>query len=97
MTWCALFEKETLDREEVAAVFQPLRLWPKRPPWTGSDERVPSAIPPVTPPPPSINGQKGGNGHAGSGQHRARPSDSSRRRAATSGAFAGSVAAASHR
>ena len=34
----ALFEKETLDREEVAAVFQPLRLWPKRPAWTGSDE-----------------------------------------------------------
>ena len=26
----ALFEKETLDRAEVAAVFQPLRLWPKR-------------------------------------------------------------------
>jgi cell division protease FtsH len=60
----ALFEKETLDREQVATVFQPLRLWPKRPPWTGSDERVPSAIPPVTPPPPSINGQKGPNGHA---------------------------------
>jgi cell division protease FtsH len=63
----ALFEKETLDREEVAAVFQPLRLWPKRPPWTGSDERVPSAVPPVTPPPPSINGQQGGNGQ-GTGQ-----------------------------
>ena len=42
----ALFEKETLDREEVAAVFQPLRLWPKRPAWTGSDERV-RRIPPV--------------------------------------------------
>src|SRR5687767_92850 len=64
----ALFEKETLDRGEVAAVFQPLRLWPKRPPWTGSDERVPSAIPPVTPPPPSINGQTGANGQAGAGQ-----------------------------
>ena len=46
----ALFERESLDREEVAAVFQPLRLWPKRPAWTGSDERVPSMIPPVTPP-----------------------------------------------
>ena len=53
----ALFEKETLDRDEVAAVFQPLRLWPKRPAWTGSDERVPSSVPPVTPPPPSVNGQ----------------------------------------
>ena len=60
----ALFEKETLDRAEVAAVFQPLRLWPKRPAWTGSDERIPSTIPPVTPPPPSINGQTG-NGQAG--------------------------------
>jgi cell division protease FtsH len=59
----ALFEKETLNREEVAAVFQPLKLWPKRPAWTGSDDRVPSAIPPVTPPPPSVNGQNGyGNG-----------------------------------
>ena len=59
----ALFEKETLNREEVAAVFQPLKLWPKRPPWTGSDKRVPSPIPPVTPPPPSVNGRNGhGNG-----------------------------------
>ena len=41
----ALFEKETLDREEVAEVFQPLKLWPKRPAWTGSDSRVPSADP----------------------------------------------------
>ncbi|HXD26763.1 MAG TPA: cell division protein FtsH, partial [Propionibacteriaceae bacterium] len=67
----ALFEKETLDRAEVAAVFQPLRLWPKRPAWTGSDERVPSMIPPVTPPPPPpipINGQNGPNGQAAGGQ-----------------------------
>ena len=48
----ALFERETLDRAAVAEVFQPLRLWPKRPAWTGSDSRVPSSIPPVTPPPP---------------------------------------------
>ena len=32
-------------------------LWPKRPAWTGFDDRVPSAILPVTPPPPSVNGQ----------------------------------------
>jgi cell division protease FtsH len=67
----ALFEKESLDRAEVAAVFQPLRLWPKRPAWTGSDERVPSMIPPVTPPPPPpipINGQNGPNGKAAGGQ-----------------------------
>ena len=55
----ALFERETLDRAEVAEVFQPLRLWPKRPAWTGSDNRVPSAIPPVTPPPPALNGRNG--------------------------------------
>ena len=48
----ALFEQETLDRAAVAEVFQPLRLWPKRPAWTGSDTRVPSQLPPVTPPPP---------------------------------------------
>jgi cell division protease FtsH len=68
----ALFEKESLDREQVAAVFQPLRLWPKRPAWTGSDERVPSALPPVTPPPPpalppSTNGQSVPNGQAANG------------------------------
>ncbi len=59
----ALFERETLDRAEVAEVFQPLRLWPKRPAWTGSDTRIPSSIPPVTPPPPSLNGNGHRNGH----------------------------------
>jgi cell division protease FtsH len=60
----ALFEKETLDRAEVAEVFQPLRLRPKRPAWTGSESRVPSSIPPVMPPPPAI----GQNGHRSNGQ-----------------------------
>ncbi|PIF04561.1 MAG: cell division protein FtsH [Propionibacterium sp.] len=46
-----LFEKETLNKAEVAEVFQPLRRRDKRPPWTGSDERTPSAIPPVEVPP----------------------------------------------
>ncbi|GAA1426557.1 ATP-dependent zinc metalloprotease FtsH [Microlunatus lacustris] len=59
----ALFERETLDRAEVAEVFQSLKLWPKRPAWTGSDNRVPSSVPPVMPP-PSVNG----NGHAPNGQ-----------------------------
>jgi len=59
----ALFERETLDRAEVAQVFQSLKLWPKRPAWTGSDNRVPSSVPPVMPP-PSVNG----NGHAPNGQ-----------------------------
>jgi cell division protease FtsH len=42
-----LMEKETLDKEEVARVFEPLRRRPERPAWTGSPDRSPSAIPPV--------------------------------------------------
>ncbi|MBZ5739224.1 ATP-dependent zinc metalloprotease FtsH [Nocardioides mangrovi] len=42
-----LFDKETLDKEQVARIFEPLRRRPERPAWTGSDERVPSTIPPV--------------------------------------------------
>jgi cell division protease FtsH len=43
----ALLEKETLDKEEVAQVFEPLRRRPVRPAWTGSPTRSPSSIPPV--------------------------------------------------
>ncbi len=43
----ALLDKETLDKAEVAAVFEPLRRRPERPAWTGSPTRVPSEIPPV--------------------------------------------------
>jgi cell division protease FtsH len=66
----ALFERETLDREAVAEVFAPLKHWPKRPAWTGSDRRVPSSLPPVTPPPPEIqttNGHNALNGSKGAG------------------------------
>ncbi|GAA4701439.1 ATP-dependent zinc metalloprotease FtsH [Nocardioides conyzicola] len=42
-----LFDKETLDKEQVARIFEPLRRRPERPAWTGSDRRVPSSIPPV--------------------------------------------------
>ena len=53
-----LFEKETLDKEQVARIFEPLQRWPKRPAWTGSDNRKPSDRPPVDPPeralPPEI-------------------------------------------
>ena len=62
----ALFERETLDRAQVADVFQRLKLWPKRPAWTGSESRIPSELPPVTPPVP-LNGQNGHNGHHPSG------------------------------
>jgi len=43
----ALLDKETLDKEQVAAVFVPLRRRAVRPAWTGSPDRVPSSIPPI--------------------------------------------------
>ncbi len=43
----ALMEKETLDKGQIAEVFEPLRRRPRRPAWTGSPERNPSSIPPV--------------------------------------------------
>ena len=43
----ALLDKETLDKGEIAAIFEPLTRRPTRPAWTGSPERVPSTIPPV--------------------------------------------------
>ena len=43
----ALLDKETLDKAEVAAVFEPLRRRPTRPAWTGSPHRNPSDIPPI--------------------------------------------------
>ncbi len=42
-----LLDKETLDKAQVAEVFEALRLRPVRPAWTGSPDRNPSAIPPV--------------------------------------------------
>ncbi|RCK69190.1 ATP-dependent zinc metalloprotease FtsH [Desertihabitans brevis] len=45
-----LFEKETLNRAEVDSIFAALKRWPERGPWTGSDTRVPSTVPPVRPP-----------------------------------------------
>ncbi|HEY8663631.1 MAG TPA: ATP-dependent zinc metalloprotease FtsH, partial [Propionibacteriaceae bacterium] len=45
-----LLEKETLDKEQVAAIFVPLRRHEERPAWTGSETRLPSDLPPVNPP-----------------------------------------------
>ncbi|MFZ2750371.1 MAG: ATP-dependent zinc metalloprotease FtsH, partial [Propioniciclava sp.] len=45
-----LFEHETLDKEQVARVFEPLKRRPRRPAWTGSDNRRPSDVPPIDPP-----------------------------------------------
>jgi cell division protease FtsH len=42
-----LLEKETLNKEEIAEIFAKVTPWPKRPAWTGSSTRVPSAKPPV--------------------------------------------------
>jgi len=42
-----LLEKETLNKEEIAAIFIKVTPWPKRPAWTGSETRIPSAQPPV--------------------------------------------------
>jgi cell division protease FtsH len=43
----ALLDKETLDKEQVAKVFEPLRRHPGRPAWTGSPTRKPSEVPAV--------------------------------------------------
>ena len=42
-----LLEKETLNKEEIAAIFAKVKPWPKRPAWTGSENRLPSTQPPV--------------------------------------------------
>ncbi len=51
-----LLEKETLDKAQIAKVFEPLRRRPARPAWTGSPTREPSSIPPVPVPQASSNG-----------------------------------------
>lgn len=56
-----LFEHETLDKQAVEKIFEPLRRHAPRGPWTGSDQRQPSSIPPVTPPKrPELEGSGGG-------------------------------------
>ena len=55
-----LFERETLNKQEVAEVFKPLRRRDKRPAWTGSDDRIPSELPPVdVPTSPSLPAEDG--------------------------------------
>ncbi len=43
----ALLDKETLDKEQVAEIFESLRRHPGRPAWTGSPTRRPSEVPAV--------------------------------------------------
>ena len=45
-----LLEKETLNKEEIAAIFAKVNSWPRRPAWTGSATRIPSSQPPVAVP-----------------------------------------------
>ena len=42
-----LLDQETLDKAEVARIFEPLRRRGVRPAWTGSPDRNPSTIPPI--------------------------------------------------
>jgi cell division protease FtsH len=45
-----LLEKETLNKEEISAIFAKVNSWPRRPSWTGSATRIPSQQPPVAVP-----------------------------------------------
>ncbi len=58
-----LLDKETLNKEEIAEIFKPLRRRPQRPPWTGSPTRKPSQIPAVEIP-QAIRDRASSNGHA---------------------------------
>ncbi len=55
-----LLEQETLDKAQVAAIFEPLRRRHVRPAWTGSDSRRPSSLPPVPHTDPIVDGFFGG-------------------------------------
>ena len=68
----ALLDKETLDKEEVAEVFEPLRRRLARPAWTGSPERNPSSIPPVEIP-QEIRDRVSANGRGDHDEERGRP------------------------
>ncbi len=74
-----LLEKETLDKGEVARIFEPIRLRPHRPAWTGSARREPSERGPVDVPARAVdagaNGSSNGssNGAAKGQAHGAAP------------------------
>jgi cell division protease FtsH len=67
-----LLEKETLDKDEIARIFEPLRRRPVRPAWTGSSRRTPSDRGPVQSPKElaaaSLANGNGANGHSVNGQ-----------------------------
>ncbi len=55
-----LMEKETLDKAQVAAIFEALRRRDIRPAWTGSETRLPSELPPVVVPQRTNDGPEDG-------------------------------------
>ncbi|WP_371405473.1 ATP-dependent zinc metalloprotease FtsH [Kribbella sp. NBC_00662] len=55
-----LLEKETLDKHQIARIFEPVIMRERRPAWTGSSTRVPSDQPPVMP--TNSNGRAEQNG-----------------------------------
>jgi cell division protease FtsH len=57
----ALFEKETLSRDELAEIFAPVHKRPQRPAWTGSTKRRPSDRPPVKSPTEAQVANNGGS------------------------------------
>ena len=61
-----LLEKETLDKADVARIFEPLNRRPLRPAWTGSSRRTPSERGPVQSP-AEVAGANGGATGAANG------------------------------
>ncbi len=73
-----LLDKETLDKEQIAQIFVPLRRRSERPAWTGSPDRRPSEIAPVEIPQEirdraAANGFPYANGANGTGDHEEGP------------------------
>jgi cell division protease FtsH len=62
----ALLERETLDKAEVARIFEPVAKRPQRPAWTGSNRRQPSSRPPVMTPKELEVASSNGSAAAGS-------------------------------
>jgi cell division protease FtsH len=62
-----LLEKETLDKEQVAEVFAPIRKHSRRPAWTGSATRKPSDRGPVDAPLRAVEPSPNGSSAAGDG------------------------------
>jgi len=70
----ALFEKETLGKEEIQEIFAPVVKRPTRPAWTGSSRRTPSTRPPVSP--ALANGSNGSTSSLDKGGKEIGPHDS---------------------